>query len=239
MDLSWFEKEKEGNTKVGQSFLLFSIIPSILSHLILFSVISFFLSHSLSPTPPVGDHLLPFLLLPRRLPLFRPAVPSLHVAPLHPVPEHEPIGQSSVRALLPEVSFPEPESCRAVARSASPARITAAIPTGARTPKPPASSLIGPCNPSLKPSLCPTAALQLPRIPSTTGRLLRRAAPLLYRGPAAPVHPSSGQGSQQLCHPARKLPEASTLDPEPCPRRNQARGPPPVSYSALAIPRHR
>jgi hypothetical protein len=73
MDLSWFEKEKEGNRKVGQSFLLFSVIPSILSHSFysqsspsfLFSVISFFLSHSLSPTPPVGDHLLPFLLLPR------------------------------------------------------------------------------------------------------------------------------------------------------------------------------
>jgi hypothetical protein len=45
--------------------------------------------------------------------------------------------------------------------------------------------------------------------------LLRRAAPLLRRGPAAPVHPSPGRGSQQFCRPVRKFFESS---PPPRPR---------------------
>jgi hypothetical protein len=221
----------------SQSFLLFSVIPSILSHS--FYSQSFFLSQSFPQLdPPVGDHLLLFpSSSPRRLPLFRsavPAAPSLPVAPLRlQCARSRPADQARWRPHLLEAEPQSPGVRKSVARSASLARITTAIPTGARTSKPPASSLIGPCNPSLKPSLCPTAALQLPRIPSTTGILLRRAAPLLHRGPAAPVHPSSGQGLQQLRRPARKLPEASTLYPKPCPRRNRARGPPPISCSAL------
>jgi hypothetical protein len=79
---------------LSQSFLLFSVIPSILSHsfysqsFLLFSVILSILSHSLSLTPPVGDHLLPFLLLLRAGSLCSasavPAAPSLPVAPLRP-----------------------------------------------------------------------------------------------------------------------------------------------------------
>jgi hypothetical protein len=68
MDLSWFEKEKEGNRKVGQSFLLLSFIHSFLSHFLLSQ--SFPQPPSFSVIPSArphlsGFHLLPFLLLPR------------------------------------------------------------------------------------------------------------------------------------------------------------------------------
>jgi hypothetical protein len=44
------------------------------------------------------------------------------------------------------------------------------------------------------------------------GRLLRRAATLLRRGPAALLCPSPGQPPPQLRRPNRKLSEVSTLD---------------------------
>jgi hypothetical protein len=71
----------------SQSFLLFSVISSILSHS--FYSQSFFLDQSFpSSTPPIGDHLLPFLLLLRAGSLCSasaiPAAPSLPVAPLRP-----------------------------------------------------------------------------------------------------------------------------------------------------------
>jgi hypothetical protein len=71
----------------------------------------------------------------------------------------------------------------------------------------------------------PTSSAPYPhrhRSPSAAARLLHRAAPLLCHGPAAPVHPSPGRGSQQLRHPARKLLESSPLNPKPCPCRNRA-----------------
>jgi hypothetical protein len=74
IESSWFGKEKGGNRKVGQSFLLFSVILSILSHsffsqsFFLFSVILSFLSNSFysqsfpQPDPTCRPFSLPFLL---------------------------------------------------------------------------------------------------------------------------------------------------------------------------------
>jgi hypothetical protein len=86
--------ELVGKKEKGRKQESWSVIPSILSHsfysqsFLLFSVILSILSHSLSLTPPVGDHLLPFLLLlPASSPCSSsavPAAPSLPVAPLRP-----------------------------------------------------------------------------------------------------------------------------------------------------------
>jgi hypothetical protein len=52
---------------------------------------------------------------------------------------------------------------------------------------------------------------------------LRTDPLLLGHGPTTPVLPSLGQDPQQLRLAARKLPEASTLDPEPCRARIEPR----------------
>jgi hypothetical protein len=52
--------------------------------------------------------------------------------------------------------------------------------------------------------------------------LLRRAEPLLRRGPVAPVRPSPGRGPQRFRRHARKLLESFPLHPEPYPCRNRA-----------------
>jgi hypothetical protein len=113
----------------SQSFLLFSVIPSILSHsfysqsFLLFSVILYILSHSLSLTPPVGDHLLPFLLLLRAGSLCSasavPAAPSLPVAPLRlQCARSRPTDQPRWRPHLLEAEPPKPGLRKSVARSA-------------------------------------------------------------------------------------------------------------------------
>jgi hypothetical protein len=62
-----------------------------------------------------------------------------------------------------------------------------------------------------------TLSLAEPETPSAPPPVCSAApAPLRRHRAVAPVHPSSGQDPQQLRLAARKLPEASTLDPEPC-----------------------
>jgi hypothetical protein len=106
-----------------------SVIPSILSHsfysqsFLLFSVILSILSHSLSLTPPVGDHLLPFLLLLRAGSLCSastvPAAPSLPVASLRPqCARLRPTDQARRRPHLLEAEPQSPRVRKSVARSA-------------------------------------------------------------------------------------------------------------------------
>jgi hypothetical protein len=119
IDLSWFEKEKEGNREVGQSFLLLSVI-SFFSQ----SFPQPLLSQSFpqpDPTCRQPFSLFFFFLVPD-LPCSSsavPAAPSLPVAPLRPLcARSRPTDQARRRPHLLEAEPQSPGVRKSVAKSA-------------------------------------------------------------------------------------------------------------------------